>query len=55
MFIIGGLGYIVPSILFWIFGSAEVQEWNKIQTQDSYNDHHTNNSIDNTVSDEKSA
>lgn len=34
MFIIGGLGYILPTILFWFFGSAEVQEWNEIRTHD---------------------
>lgn len=30
MFIIGGLGYIIPAIIFWIFGTAEIQEWNDI-------------------------
>lgn len=30
MFIIGGFGYIVPAVLFWIFGSAEIQSWNEI-------------------------
>lgn len=30
MFIIGGLGYIVPVVIFWIFGSANIQKWNEI-------------------------
>lgn len=30
MFIIGGFGYIVPALLFWCFGSAEIQSWNEI-------------------------
>lgn len=34
VFWIGGIAYIVPVIYFWIFGSAEVQPWNKITTTD---------------------
>lgn len=34
MFVIGGLGYIIPAVFFWFFGTAEVQKWNKIQTPD---------------------
>lgn len=30
MFWVGGLGYIIPVILFWFAGSAEVQKWNDI-------------------------
>lgn len=30
MFIIGGLGYVIPAVFFWIFGSAEIQNWNHI-------------------------
>lgn len=29
MFVIGGFGYIVPALLFWCFGSAEIQPWNE--------------------------
>lgn len=25
-----GLGYILPTFVFWFFGSAEVQSWNSI-------------------------
>lgn len=28
MFMVGGFGYIVPVILFWFVGTAEVQSWN---------------------------
>lgn len=35
MFLIGGFGYIVPVILFWFFGTAEVQKWNHIETNDT--------------------
>lgn len=44
MFIIGGFGYIVPAIVFWCFGSADVQSWNDINkendisTQESHDD-----------------
>ncbi|XP_031626971.1 sialin-like [Contarinia nasturtii] len=30
MFMVGGVGYIVPAVLFWFLGTAEVQEWNEI-------------------------
>lgn len=30
MFTIGGLGYVIPAVLFWFFGSAEIQKWNTI-------------------------
>lgn len=30
MFIIGGLGYIIPAIFFCFFGSANIQKWNEI-------------------------
>lgn len=33
MFIIGGFGYIVPAIVFWCFGSADVQSWNDINKE----------------------
>lgn len=32
MFVIGGLGYIIPAIIFCAFGSASVQKWNDIIT-----------------------
>lgn len=30
MFIIGGMGYIIPAIFFCFFGSARIQKWNEI-------------------------
>lgn len=32
MFIIGGLGYLIPAIIFCVFGSAKIQKWNEIVT-----------------------
>lgn len=40
MFVIGGLGYIVPVIVFWIIGTADVQEWNEIKKHDDDDQHH---------------
>lgn len=30
MFIIGGLGYIVPAVIFWFLGTADIQSWNQV-------------------------
>lgn len=29
MFVIGGLGYIIPAFVFWFAGTAEIQKWNE--------------------------
>lgn len=62
MFIIGGLGYIVPVIVFWIMGTADVQKWNETK---KHNDNQPNiqaieklptytpHSIDDNTSEEK--
>lgn len=45
MFTIGGLGYIIPAIFFWFFGSAKIQKWNEIvvlnNNNNENNDHVT--------------
>lgn len=28
---IGGLGYLIPAILFWFLGTADIQKWNDIK------------------------
>lgn len=28
---IGGLGYVIPAILFWFLGTANIQAWNDIK------------------------
>lgn len=42
--LIGGVIYIAPAILFWVFGSAETQPWND-----------TSNANDTTAIDTESA
>ncbi|XP_031626879.1 sialin-like [Contarinia nasturtii] len=37
MFMVGGFGYIVPAVLFWFLGTAEVQEWNEIKKSRNIN------------------
>lgn len=38
MFIIGGLGYIIPAIFFWFFGSTKIQDWNEGRSSDKIDD-----------------
>lgn len=33
VFIIGSIFYIVPTFIFWVFGTAEVQPWNEIRKE----------------------
>lgn len=28
---IGGLGYVIPAIMFWFLGTANIQTWNDIR------------------------
>lgn len=46
IFMIGGIAYIVPAILFTFFGSGEIQEWNKIPSTDSANEQRDEPNID---------
>lgn len=45
--IIGGVIYIVPALLFWIFGSADIQQWNEISDTSDTAAIDTESAIDN--------
>lgn len=37
IFIVGSVLYILPAIIYWIFGSAKVQTWNELPDKEEKN------------------
>ncbi|XP_014102201.1 sialin [Bactrocera oleae] len=38
VFLIGAAVYIIPALIFWVFGSGEIQKWNEADKKSSKND-----------------
>lgn len=38
VFLIGAAAYIIPALIFWLFGSGDIQKWNEIEKKSSKND-----------------
>lgn len=55
IFIIGAAAYILPAIVFMIFGSGSIQSWNEIPVQNSPEIGQTTDDLPVEVRDEDSA